>query len=155
MKSIDEIVRALELVPHPEGGYYRRTYRNADGPPMPGQVPGAPISDENRGFASAIYYLQMPEYSLWHRTDGDELWFWHAGAPLRLEIRDSDGNVSGRTLGTDVAVDQQPQLMVPGGKWQRACSLGDWTLVSCSVSPGFLFETYELETPEPPEISTP
>ena len=137
MKSIDEIVRALELKPHPEGGYYRRTYKNDAGPVGP--------DDNNRGHASAIYYLQMPEYSLWHRTDGDELWFWHAGAPMTLEIRGEDGTASGRTLGMDMDTGKQPQLMVPGGQWQRAKSLGDWTLVSCSVSPGFLFETYELE----------
>lgn len=141
MNSIDEIIRTLELIPHPEGGYYRRTYKNAEGPAMPGSAPVG----ENRGFASAIYYLQMPDYSLWHRTDGDELWFWHAGSPMRLEIRGTNGAASGQTLGLDMTAGQQPQLMVPGGQWQRAKSLGDWTLVSCSVSPGFLFETYELE----------
>ena len=141
MKSIDEIVRLLELTPHPEGGYYRRTYRNAEGPPSPGADAGGEI----RGYASAIYYLQMPNYSLWHRTDGDELWFWHAGASLTLEVRDDSGATSVQTLGIDILAGQQPQLMVPGGQWQRAKSQGDWTLVSCSVSPGFLFETYELE----------
>ncbi len=141
MKSIDEIVRTLELTPHPEGGYYRRTYKNAEGPAMPGSEP----TGENRGFASAIYYLQMPDYSLWHRTDGDELWFWHAGAPMKLEIRNANGTASAQILGLDMAANQQPQLMVPGEQWQRGKSLGDWTLVSCSVSPGFLFETYELE----------
>lgn len=141
MRSIDEIIRLLELTPHPEGGYYRRTYRNAEGPPSP----GAEANGENRGHASAIYYLQMPAFSLWHRTDGDELWFWHAGAPLTLEIRGDDGTAFAQTLGLDMPAGQQPQLLVPGGQWQRAQSQGDWTLVSCSVSPGFLFETYELE----------
>jgi len=143
MKSADDIIRELELLPHPEGGYYRRTYKNAAGPPAPSGI----SSDGNRGHASAIYYLQMPDYSLWHRTDGDELWFWHDGAPLMIEMRQDQGGVIAQTLGTDIVAGQQPQLMVPGGKWQRAKSLGDWTLVSCSVSPGFLFETYELEHP--------
>lgn len=141
MNSIDEIVRTLELAPHPQGGYYRRTYKNADGPLKPDGKPG----DENRGFASAIYYLQPPEFSLWHRTDGDELWFWHAGAPLTLEIRQDSGAVVSQTLGSDIAAGQHPQLLAPASRWQRARSHGDWTLVSCSVSPGFLFETYELE----------
>lgn len=141
MKSIDDIVHTLELEAHPEGGYYRRTYKNMEGPPAPDGV----TSDENRGYASAIYYLQMPGYSLWHRTDGDELWFWHDGAPMTLETRQVDSTVSAQTLGLNLAAGQQPQLMVPAGKWQRARSLGDWTLVSCSVSPGFLFETYELK----------
>lgn len=131
------------MQPHPEGGYYRRTYKNAAGPAAPGGI----STEQNRGYASAIYYLQMPDYSLWHRTDGDELWFWHAGAPLTIEMRQDEGGILTQTLGTDIIAGQQPQLMVPGGEWQRAKSHGDWTLVSCSVSPGFLFETYELENP--------
>ncbi len=142
MKSVDDMVRALDLHPHPEGGFYRRTYKNAAGPLSPASMPG----EQNRGHASAIYYLQMPAYSLWHRTDGDELWFWHAGAALTIEVRQDQGDVLAQTLGTDIVAGQQPQL-VPGGTWQRAKSHGDWTLVSCSVSPGFLFETYELENP--------
>lgn len=137
MHSVHEIIQALKLEPHPEGGFYRRTYKNGKGPAGP--------AGENRGHASAIYYLQMPEYSLWHRTDGDELWFWHAGAPLILETRNADGSVAARTLGPDLADGEQPQLLAPANIWQRAKSNGDWTLVSCSVSPGFLFETYELE----------
>lgn len=141
MHSVDEIVRALQLEPHPEGGFYRRTYKNNEGPP----VPGGTSTTDNRGHASAIYYLQMPEFSLWHRIDGDELWFWHAGAPLTLEVRQDDGSADAKTLGQDFASGQSPQLLAPANKWQRAKSLGEWTFVSCSVSPGFLFETYELE----------
>lgn len=144
MTSIEDIVRDLKLEPHPEGGYYRRTYKNPNGPPAPNRT----SANENRGYASAIYYLQMPEFSLWHRTDGDELWFWHAGAPLSLEIRQPDGSTKAQTLGPDFAAGQAPQLLAPANEWQRAKSLGDWTLVSCSVSPGFLFETYELEDPD-------
>lgn len=143
MHSVDDIVQALQLEPHPEGGYYRRTYKNPNGPPKPNSEAGS----ENRGFASAIYYLQMPEFSLWHRTDGDELWFWHGGAPLTLEVRQDDKSVDVQILGPDFATGQSPQLLAPANKWQRAKSLGNWTLVSCSVSPGFLFETYELEYP--------
>jgi len=141
MHSIQDIVRTLQLEPHPEGGFYRRTYKNEGGPPGPGKT----STVSNRGHASAIYYLQMPEFSLWHRTDGDELWFWHAGAPLTLEVRQDDGSADAKTLGQDFASGQSPQLLAPANKWQRAKSLGNWTLVSCSVSPGFLFETYELE----------
>lgn len=139
MKTAEDIVKILKLEPHPEGGYYRRTFKNTKGPKEPG--------GENRGHATAIYYLQMPDYSLWHRTDGDELWFWHAGASLTLEIRGADGSVQTKTLGPDIAAGQEPQQLAPASLWQRAKSDGDWTLVSCSVSPGFLFETYELETP--------
>lgn len=137
MKSIQDIIQRLELEPHPEGGYYRRTYKNAKGPEGP--------NGENRGFASAIYFLQPPKFSTWHRTDGDELWFWHAGAPLTLEVRGEDGTVTAQKLGLELTAGEQPQLLAPANQWQRAKSDGDWTLVSCSVSPGFLFETFELE----------
>ncbi len=136
MNSIDEIVKALDLSPHPEGGYYKRTYKNDRGPETP--------EGENRGYASAIYFLQLPDYSRWHRTDGDELWFWHAGAPLTLELKNADGSTTQKTLGLNVADGEAPQLLAPANVWQRAKSNGDWTLVSCSVSPGFLFETFEM-----------
>lgn len=150
MHSVDDIVKALRLEPHPEGGYYRRTYKNQNGPPIHGGGAGDDSGVATRGHASAIYYLQMPEFSLWHRTDGDELWFWHAGAPLSLEIRQTDASVEAHTLGSDFLSGQSPQLLAPANKWQRAKSLGNWTLVSCSVSPGFLFETYELEPADTP-----
>lgn len=138
MQTLQDIVTALDLEPHPEGGYYRRTFKNAEGP--------ATEEGGNRGFATAIYYLaEGSAFSQWHRTDGDELWFWHAGAPLTLEIREDDGNVVRKKLGCDIALGQEPQHLAPKNKWQRAKSDGDWTLVSCSVSPGFLFETFELE----------
>ncbi len=140
MESIDDIVRTLDLEPHPEGGFYRRTYRNTRGPSGP--------SGEHRGHASSIYYLQMPEYSRWHRVDGDELWFWHGGGPLTLETRKEDGSIYTQTLGPLVSEGQQLQLLAPASTWQRAISGGPWTLVSCAVSPGFLFETYELEGEE-------
>lgn len=137
MNTIEDIVEKLNLEPHPEGGFYRRTYKHHDGPAGP--------DGDCRGHASAIYYLQMPAFSRWHRTDGDELWFWHAGAPLELQTRVDDGTVASQYLGLDIGKDQNPQLLAPANMWQRARSLGEWTLVSCSVSPGFLFETFELE----------
>lgn len=134
----DDIIKALKLEPHPEGGYYRRTYKNelaADGETI-----------AERGYATAIYYLcEGEKFSRWHRTDGDELWFWHAGAPLTLEIREDDGSISTLKLGPNLLAGEQPQQLAPAHKWQHAKSDGDWTLVSCSVSPGFLFETFEME----------
>ena len=136
MQNIKEIVTKLDLIAHPEGGFYRRTYKNEKGPNAP--------AGENRGYASAIYFLQTPHYSRWHRTDGDELWFWHAGASLTLELRNDDGSVTTQTLGLDLEAGEQPQLLAPANVWQRASSNGEWTLVSCCVSPGFLFETFEM-----------
>lgn len=136
-QTIQEIVQSLGLEPHPEGGYYRRTYKNDDGPEGP--------DGTTRGHASAIYFLQLPDFSRWHRTDGDELWFWHAGAPLTLEIRREDGSVETKKLGLSLEAGEEPQQLAPAHKWQRAKSDGEWTLVSCAVSPGFLFETFEME----------
>lgn len=134
----DDIIERLNLAPHPEGGYYRRTYKNTEGP--------ITSSGENRGHASAIYYLcEGKDFSRWHRVDGDELWFWHGGSTLTLELRDDDGTLTKKSLGPDITADQEPQHIVPARIWQHAKSDGAWTLVSCSVSPGFLFETFEME----------
>lgn len=140
MSEIDDIVARLKLAAHPEGGYFRRTYRHAKGP--------VTAKGEERGHMSSILYLQLTDYSLWHATDGDELWYWHAGAPLTLETREGESAAKSRALGPDFMAGESPQLLVPGGVWQRAKSQGDWTLVSCAVSPGFVFETYQLERPD-------
>jgi predicted cupin superfamily sugar epimerase len=138
MKTAQDIIKTLQLEPHPEGGYFRRTFKNNKGPAGP--------DGQNRGHASAIYFLQPAQFSRWHRTDGDELWFWHAGAPLTLEIRQEDGSIETKKLGLDFENNALPQHLAPANMWQRARSDGEWTLVSCSVSPGFLFETFEMET---------
>ncbi len=132
MTSVQEIVEKLELIPHPEGGYYRRTFQNKLGP-------------ANRGHATAIYYLlEGGQYNKWHRFDSDELWFWHAGSPLTLEIDSENQAVTSQTLGPNILAGELPQLLAPAGDWQRARSNGEWTLVSCAVSPGFTFDNYEL-----------
>jgi hypothetical protein len=127
MAPADAIIAALELSPHPEGGWYRETYRS---PAPPGE----------RGAATAIYYLlRAGERSHWHRVDAIEIWHWYAGAPLELRI--------GRekvTLGGDLAAGERPQAVVPPFAWQAARSLGDWTLVGCTVSPAFDFAGFEL-----------
>lgn len=132
MTTAEDIVKQLDLAPHPEGGYYRRTFSNADGP-------------QDRGAMSAIYYLlEQDGFALWHRLDADELWFWHAGAPITLEIGEEKKADKTVILGPDVTRGQRPQVAIPANKWQRARSEGAWTLVSCAVSPGFLFETLDL-----------
>lgn len=127
--TADEVVAALSLVPHPEGGHYRETW-----------------VDES---STAIYYLlRAGEVSAWHRVrDRAEVWHFYAGAPLRLVI-DPEGpdTASGRTieLGADLAGGQLPQAVVPPGAWQTARSLGTWSLVGCTVAPPFTFEAFEL-----------
>lgn len=127
-----EIVRALGLAPHPEGGFYRETWRDAPG-------------DGSRGAGTAIYFLLTRERaSRWHRVDATEIWHFHAGAPLELRI--SEGGRTARTeiLGPDLAADARPQRIVPPGAWQAARSLGEWTLAGCTVSPAFEFARFEL-----------
>lgn len=127
----NEIIRMLDMRPHPEGGYYAETYR--------------PESD-SRPRSTAIYYLlSVDEVSAWHRVDADEHWLWHAGGAIALTISPPDGNgAEAHTLGPDLRAGQRPQLVVPKDYWQTAESLGAWTLVSCVVAPGFDFSGFEL-----------
>ena len=125
-----EIIDLLGLVPHPEGGWYRETWR-AD--PMPGAADGRPAG-------TAIYFLLIAgELSRWHRVDAAEVWHFYRGAPLEIMIG-KDRYV----LGNDIDKAQVPQLVVPPGQWQMARSQGDFTLVGCTVAPGFEFEHFEL-----------
>jgi len=126
-----EIIAALGMQPHPEGGHYVETFRDAPGP-------------DGRARATAIYFLlQRGERSHWHRVDATEIWLWHAGAPLALSIETET-----LTLGPNLAAGERPQAIVPAHAWQAAESLGDWTLVSCVVAPGFEFSGFQLAPPD-------
>ena len=127
------VIRLLDLKPHPEGGHFRETFRD------PRVIAG-------RAASTAIYFLLAAgERSHWHRVDAAEAWHWHAGAPLVLEIAESDKGPTRRVaLGTDLAAGERPQAIVPAGVWQAAESRGDWTLVSCTVAPGFEFSGFEM-----------
>jgi predicted cupin superfamily sugar epimerase len=130
--SAADVIRILDLKPHPEGGHYRETYRDDSG-------------DNARAHSTAIYFLLANgELSRWHRVDAAEVWHWHAGAPLALSIAPPEGAVLEVRLGVDLEAGERPQGVVPPGYWQSAASLGDWTLVGCTVAPGFLFEKFEL-----------
>ncbi len=130
------VVALLGLEPHPEGGFYREMFRDPD--PAGG-----------RDFSTAIYFL-LPAgaRSHWHRVDAAEVWHWYAGAPLLLEIAAGDEAApAGQRLGPDLAAGDRPQGVVPPFHWQAARSLGDWTLVGCTVAPGFRFAGFELAAP--------
>ncbi len=130
--SAADIIRILDLKPHPEGGHYRETFRDDRG-------------EGARAASTAIYFLLAEgEVSRWHRVDAAEVWHWHAGAPLALSIAPPDGCAVDIRLGADLAAGERPQGVVAPGYWQSAASLGAWTLVGCTVAPGFMFEQFEM-----------
>jgi predicted cupin superfamily sugar epimerase len=132
MESAAEIIARLGLKPHPEGGHYRETFRDAG------------VDANGRSRSTAIYFLlARHERSHWHRIDAVEVWHYYAGSALVLEIADGDGRRSIR-LGADIFAGEVPQAVVPVQAWQAAESSGDWTLVGCTVAPGFDFATFEL-----------
>ena len=129
-----DIISSLCLGPHPEGGHYAETWRHDGG--------------DVRGAGTAIYYLlEAGERSHWHRVDAAEAWHFYAGAPLELSTCAEREAVQRRVLGTDLVAGQRPQIIVGPAEWQAARSLGDWTLVGCTVSPAFEFEHFELAPP--------
>jgi uncharacterized protein len=137
-----ELARQLDLRPHPEGGWFRETWRSAAGFRPDGY-------DGPRSAATAIYYLLQPgEESRWHLVRSDELWLWHHGGPLALRVGGNGPQPAGAgtvLLGGDVAAGQQPQVLIPGGTWQSATpASGQPVLVSCVVAPGFDFADFRL-----------
>ena len=127
-----DIIARLDLKPHPEGGHFRETFRDPR------------LDADGRSVSTAIYFLlARGERSHWHRIDAVEVWHYYAGSPLTLEIADGDGRRV-VTLGPDLAAGEVPQAIVPAQAWQAAESTGDWTLVGCTVAPGFDFATFEL-----------
>ena len=130
-----EIIARLELKPHPEGGHYRETFRDSR-------------RDVNgRSASTAIYFLlARGECSHWHRIDAAEVWHYYAGSALNLQIADDVGQ-HGIRLGPALAAGEVPQAIVPAQAWQAAESTGDWTLVGCTVAPGFEFTKFELAEP--------
>jgi predicted cupin superfamily sugar epimerase len=126
MEEADRLIKLLDLVPHPEGGYFRETFRDG--------------GSAGRSHSTAIYFLlKAGEVSRWHRVDAAEVWHFYRGAPLELRI--------GRqiyVLGPDVDEAQAPQIVVPPQAWQSARSLGEYTLVGCTVAPGFEFAHFEI-----------
>jgi uncharacterized protein len=131
--SAQDIVRMLGLKPHPEGGHFRETFRDS-----------APAADGRAASTAAYYLLARGERSHWHRLDAAEIWHWYAGAPLQLEIASAPGRIERLTLGGDISAGLRPQAVVAGNTWQAAQTTGDWTLVGCTVAPGFDFTRHEL-----------
>ena len=141
--SAAEVISLLNLKPHPEGGHFRETFRDTR------------TVENGRAASTAIYFLlARGERSHWHRIDAVEVWHYYAGASLALSIANT-GRTEQVRLGTDLAAGERPQAIVPAHAWQSAESLGDWTLVGCTVAPGFDFSTFELAEPDwEPEASS-
>ena len=144
MLTADEIIKLLDLQPHPaEGGYFRETYRCADSTP----VEALPERyDGERSFSTAIYYLLTPgACSRMHRVASDEVFHFHLGGPVTMLQLGDDGGSEVITLGSDIAAGQRPQVVVPRGVWQgcRLVDGGDFALMSTTVAPGFDYADYE------------
>ncbi|MEK1925132.1 MAG: cupin domain-containing protein [Rhizobium giardinii] len=134
--SAQAIIETLKMQRHPEGGWYIQTFKDVAG--------GA------RGHSTAIYYLlERGERSHWHRVrDATEVWHFYAGAPLALSIAEDGKPATSVTLGANILLNERPQAIVPADWWQSATSLGAWTLVGCTVSPGFDFSAFEMAPPD-------
>lgn len=132
--TADDIIKTLALQPHPEGGYFRQTWAAAN---------------DGRPTGTCIYFLLKDgESSHWHRVDATEIWLFHAGEPIVLSMSETDeGPATDHVLGPDLR-SGMPQIIVPEGHWQAARTTGDWTLVSCTVSPGFSFDGFTLAPPD-------
>jgi predicted cupin superfamily sugar epimerase len=135
MTTSQAIIEALNLEPHPEGGWYRETWR-------------AHAAADARAGGTAIHFLlEEQQRSHWHRVDADELWLWHAGSPLHLLVEQESGDVATILLGGDVTRGYSPQCLVPANRWQSTEARSGWALVSCVVVPGFDFAGFELAAP--------
>lgn len=134
--SARDIIAALDLKPHPEGGHYRQTWK-------------ADAAAGERAAGTAIYFLLAAgQVSHWHRVDSAEVWHFYRGAPLELSLSADGRSIEKHILGPDFETGQAPQIIVPSHVWQAAKSLGAWTLVGCTVSPGFEFSKFKLAAPD-------
>lgn len=131
--TAQDAIDMLSLEPHPEGGFFKETFRDGS-------------AADGRAFSTAIYYLLRDgEQSRWHRVDSAEIWHWYGGGTITLSIQDvANGPVARHVLGTDLSSGARPQVVVPPNAWQSASAAGAWTLVGCTVAPGFEFERFEL-----------
>ncbi|HEY4201462.1 MAG TPA: cupin domain-containing protein [Devosiaceae bacterium] len=129
------LIEKLELEPHTEGGWFRQTFKDMR-------------ENGERAHSTAIYYLlEGHDVSRWHRVDAAEVWHWYAGGPMRLTVSADGQKAKSHLLGNDFSAGELPQVMVPRDHWQTARSLGAWTLVGCTVAPGFERSGFELSEP--------
>jgi uncharacterized protein len=135
--TADEVADLLGLHPHPEGGFFRETFRDPGGLDAP---------SDDRGVSTAIYYLLRDgEVSAWHRVrDAAEVWHHYVGAPIELTLSLDGRSTETLRLGSDLTAGERPQAVVPAGVWQTARAVGGWALMGCTVAPGFEFDAFEM-----------
>lgn len=144
MKKADEIIRTLGLMPHPEGGFFKETYRSKE------EIEQDDLSEEFNGrrhFSTCIYFmLTSDSFSALHRIRQDEIWHYYDGSPLTLHMIKPDGAYSSVIIGKDISAGQLPQFVIPAGTWFGATVINadDYTLLGCTVSPGFDFKDFTL-----------
>lgn len=140
--TVDEIIRVLGLKPHPEGGHFVETFRDMS------------VPESARAASTAIYFLlKRGEVSRWHTVDAAEVWHFHAGDPLVVTVNSDDGPRVAHVLGADLGRGERPQVVVPPHAWQMAAhdpavpAVHGYTLVGCTVAPGFEFSGFRLAEP--------
>lgn len=142
--TVNSIVKALNLVPHPEGGYYKEVYRSANSLPqeaLPSNFNGS------RNYCTSIYFLlTATNFSAFHRIQQDEVWHFYSGSPLIVHVIDKEGRYSANLVGLDFNASIHPQFVVPAGAWFASSVVdgGTYSLVGCTVAPGFDFDDFEL-----------
>ena len=138
---VDALKKHLELFPHPEGGYYKETYRSS------GVVKNPYPDAQERNFATAIYFLLVSgNFSAFHRIKQDEIWHFYEGAAIHLHVLDSEGKYELIKIGTDLFNGEVPQYMVKAGDWfaSEVSVENSYSLAGCTVSPGFDFADFEM-----------
>ena len=145
-EKIDGLIKALDLLPHPEGGYYKETYRSEElvsTLELPDRYPGS------RCFATAIYFLLVEEsFSAFHRIKSDETWHFYEGSPIEIIIINQEGKLIRQILGNDWQSGQVPQYTIPAQQWFASRVLGPYGLAGCTVYPGFEFADFEMASRE-------
>ncbi|WP_430813591.1 cupin domain-containing protein [Carboxylicivirga sp. RSCT41] len=144
MNKVDAIIKALDLSPHPEGGYFKETYRSV------GEIQEDSLNDEykgNRNYSTCIYFLLTSgNFSAFHRIKQDEIWHFYDGSPIKLHVITPEGYYSHHMIGRHISEGEIPQFVVTGGCWFAAevVDKDAWSLVGCTVSPGFSFDDFDL-----------
>lgn len=144
VNTIEDLIVGLRLEPHPEGGWFRETYRSE------GEIPEETLAGNyggSRNYATCIYFLLSSEsFSAFHKIEQDEIWHFYDGAPIRLHILSSDGEYSIHLIGREIIEGQTPQFVVEGGSWFAAevAHENSFSLIGCTVSPGFDFDDFMM-----------